>query len=489
MHQIKIILKPLAVTLIVQAVFMLICACVAIYMGEESSYKGFGKTIAIIIIISTTMLLISRAGTDKRKSHLSIRSGLFLVSMIWVFVCFIGALPYLFSGAIPEYADAIFESVSGFTTTGSSILSEIESLPVSILLWRALTHWLGGGGIVVLSVAILPLLGIGGMQMFKAENSGLKGDKLTPRIGKTAKYLWILYSIVTVVGVILLMAGGMGIFDAFTHASSAISTGGFSNKNSSVAYFNSAYVEWVLIGIMFIGGMNFILIIRFATGKFSYVKENSELKGYIFIIAMATAITSLSIYLDKLYTLSVFDTIRHAMFQVVTTLTTTGFSSDNYLLWPATAQAVIFTIMFIGACSGSTAGGIKVIRYVALAKQSLLEMRYLLHPSAIFTLRLNGQPIKNNISHNIIGLFFLYFSTIFIFTIVVSTSGVDLITSFTAVVASIGNIGPGFGRVGPIYNYGFFPDYIKYVLSFVMILGRLELYTVLILFSVWFWKR
>lgn len=487
MHQIKILLKPIAVTLIVQSIFMLICTFVAIYMGEKSSYIGFAKTIIVIIIISAIMLFIARSA--KRKSHLSIRSGLFLVTMIWVFVCFIGALPYHFSGAIPKYADAIFESVSGFTTTGSSILSDIESLPVSILLWRALTHWLGGGGIVVLSVAILPLLGIGGMQMFKAESSGLKGEKLTPRIGKTAKYLWVLYSVLTIIGVILLMAGGMNIFDAFTHASSAISTGGFSNKNSSVAYFDSAYIDWVLICIMFIGGMNFILIIRFATGKFSYIKKNSELKGYIFIIVLTTAVISLSNYLDKLYTLSIFDTIRHATFQVVTMLTTTGFSSDNYLLWPPISQAVIFAIMFIGACSGSTAGGIKIIRYIALAKQSLLEMRYLLHPSAIFTLRLNGQPIKNNISHTIIGLFFLYFSTIFIFTIVVATSGTDLLTSLTAVVASIGNIGPGFGRVGPVDNYGFFPDYIKYVLSFVMILGRLELYTVLILFSVWFWKR
>ncbi len=490
MKQISTILKPISMVSAIQSIAILICGIIAYVLGEFLAFRGFLITSIISGVIATISFILSRS--RQRDYQQSVRTGFLLVSLIWITVCTLGALPYYFSGSIPAFHDALFESVSGFTTTGSSILKDIEVLPSSILFWRSLTHWFGGGGIIVLAVAILPIVGVGSMKMMKAETTGVKGDKLTPRIGDTAKYLWFLYVGLTLIGTVLYMFGGMNILDAFTHSSSSISTSGLSTKNASVGAFKSEYIDWVTIALMFFGGMNFVLIIRFITGKFNYLKIDTEFKVYIGIVLFISTMIAVINYNSASYAQfahSALDTFRFAMFHVVSILTTTGFATENYELWPAFSQSLLFIVMFIGASSGSTTGGIKIMRHVILSKQAAHEIKYLLHPSGVFTLRLNGAPIKNNVTHAATGIFVLYMLSFLTLTVIVSSANVDLITALSTSVATICNIGPGFGDVGPTDNYSFYPAYLKYVLSFFMLLGRLEFYTLIIIFTTWFWKR
>jgi len=381
----------------------------------------------------------------------------------------------------------VFETMSGFTTTGASILSDIESLPSSILFWRSLTHWLGGMGIVVLTVAVLPLLGIGGLQLIKAEAPGPTVDKITPRITETAKILWLIYTGLTFAETILLMFGGMDLFDALTHTFATLATGGFSTKNSSVGTFNSAYIDWIITVFMVLAGINFTLHFRFMSGKYKTLLRDSELKAYLGIFAVSTLLIAWNILGTSCSTVS--DALRYAGFQAASILTTTGFATADYEQWPALSQTVLFVLMFVGGCSGSTGGGIKVIRIITMLKQGLNEMKYLLHPKGIFTLRINRQPVKKDIIYAISGFFFLYILMLLVTTIVAASSGSDVTTSFTASLATVGNIGPGFGLIGPAENFSFFPAYVKWFFCFAMLVGRLELYTVLILFTVTFWRR
>ncbi|MCK5681518.1 TrkH family potassium uptake protein, partial [bacterium] len=378
-------------------------------------------------------------------------------------------------------------TISGFTTTGASILTEIQSLPRSILYWRSLTHWLGGMGIVVLTVAILPLLGVGGLQLVKAEAPGPTVDKITPRIAETAKYLWYIYLGMTVAETLLLMGGGMDFLDALTHTFGTLATGGFSTKNTSVAYYNSAYIDWVITFFMVAAGMNFVLHFRLLTGHASSLKNNSELKAYLLIFVTATIVIAWKLNLEVYPAFT--DALRYSAFQVASILTTTGFATADYETWPHVTQAILFLMMFVGGCSGSTGGGVKVIRVITLFKQALNEMKYLIHPKAVFPLRLSGQVVRKNIVYAISGFFFLYMTIVLVVTFIVSLSGVDLLSSVATALATVGNIGPGFGVVGPTENYAHFSDPIKWTLSFAMLAGRLELYTVLVLFTPMFWKR
>ena len=485
MKQFKLILRPVAVILTVQAVFMALCGVLAVILGEWESALAFLKAIAAVAVIDGITFFISRSA---KRADLSARSGFLLVTFVWICVSVFGALPYVLSLSIPSFADALFESVSGFTTTGATVLTDIEALPQSMLLWRGLTHWIGGGGIIVLSVAILPLLGIGGMHLMKAETTGLKVDKLAPRIAETAKYLWFLYCGLTGVVVVLLLLGGMGIIDALCHAFSAISTGGLSSRNDSVAYFNSAYIDWVLIIAMIVGAINFVLIIKVLHGGASYVKHDSEFKAFILIIIVATAIVTVSTYYDARYS-SWSDAIRYAAFQVVSILSTTGFATDDYEMWPAAAQVVIFLLFFIGGCSGSTSGGIKVVRHVVMFKQLGREIKYLLHPKAVAVFRLNGEPARSGLVNAVAAFIFIYIVSLFVLALALAVSGIDVFTSFIAVLGTLSTVGPGFGEVGPTKNYGHLSDYAKYILSFAMLLGRLEIYTLLVLFTPRFWKR
>jgi len=399
----------------------------------------------------------------------------------------IGCLPFYLSEAIPSFTDAFFETMSGFTTTGASILTDIESMPKAFLFWRSLTHWLGGMGIVVLTVAIFPLLGIGGLQLIKAEAPGPSVDKITPKIAGTAKILWIIYIFLTIMQTGLLMAGGLNLFDALTHTFGTLATGGFSPKNTSVGYYNSPYVDWITTIFMLMAGMNFILYFKLVTGQFHSILKNSEFKAYIGIFAVSTGIAAFSLYGKTYETIS--ESIRYSGFQVASILTTTGFATADFEKWPMLAQIILFIVMFVGGCSGSTGGGIKVIRIITLFKQGINEMKLLIKPRGIFSIRIDGKVVSKKLVYAISGFVLLYVFLLLLTTAVVSSGEYDIVTSLSASLVTLGNIGPGFGLIGPADNYSFFQDYIKWFLSFAMMAGRLEIYTVLVLFLPAFWRK
>jgi trk system potassium uptake protein TrkH len=479
----RLITKLVSILICIISGFMMIPAMISIIYNETRAIHAFFITIPAAVFISLSLLFLLRNTTSKTMKT---RDGFIFVSMSWVFVSLIGAFPFYLSGAIPGFTEAFFETISGFTTTGASILTDIESLPRSLLFWRSLTHWLGGMGIVVLTVAVLPLLGIGGLQLIKAEAPGPTVDKLTPRIAETAKLLWYIYIGFTISETALLMFGGMGLFDALTHTFGTLATGGFSTKNTSVAHFNSAYIDGIITLFMVLAGINFTLHFRLLTGKFSFAFKDTEFKSYLIIYISATLIMTFNLY-GNFYQ-GIAESFRYASFQAATIITTTGYASADFEKWPHFSQIILYMLMFVGGCSGSTGGGIKVIRLVTLLKQGLNEMKYLLHPRGIFTLRISGDSVPKAIIFSISGFFFLYIFMLLITSLVVASSGEDLLTSFTTALATVGNIGPGFGKIGPTENYAFFPAYVKWFLSFAMLVGRLELYTVLILLMPRFWR-
>lgn len=480
----KLILKTIAIIQLVIAFFHMVCAGIAFYYNESEALMGFAVSITLLVGFGAFFIIFYR---QTNPDNVSTKDGFLLVTLSWLAASLGGSLPFYISGAIPSYTDAFFETISGFSTTGASILTNIEGLPLSILFWRSLTHWLGGMGIVVLAVAILPLLGIGGMQLIKAEAPGPTVDKITPRITETAKYLWYIYVLFTVSETVLLMFGGMNLYDALTHTFGTVATGGFSTKNSSVSHFDSAYIDWVITIFMIFAGINFALHFKLLTGRFKSITKDSELKAYLAIIVIATLIITFSL------SGTVYDTftesLRFAAFQVATFITTTGFATANYENWPSLAQIILFMLMFVGGCAGSTGGGIKVIRLVTLLKQGINEMKYLVHPRGIFVIRLSGQTVKKDIVYAVSGFFFLYIFLLLVVTMIVATSHADVLTAFTTALSTVGNIGPGFGMIGPTENYAFYPDYVKWVLSAAMIIGRLEIYTILVLFTPMFWKK
>jgi len=479
-----VILKILSFLLIIVSGFMAIPAGIALYHGEFTSLHGFALTVSVVVFIATIIQILLR---HKKVEILTTRDGFLLVTCSWVFASIIGAFPFYLSGVIPSFTDAFFETVSGFTTTGASILADIESLPKSLLFWRSLTHWLGGMGIVVLAVAILPMMGIGGLQLIRAEAPGPTVDRISPRITKTAKILWFIYIGFTILQTLLLMIGGMDLFDSLTHTFGTLATGGFSTKNASVGHFNSAYIDGVITIFMLIAGINFSLHYRMLTGRFNSLYRDTEIKAYLFIFIISTAIIALSLYGNTYHTIG--ESLRYASFQAATIMTTTGFATTDYEQWVPFAHTILFILMFIGGCSGSTGGGIKVIRLVILLKQALNEMKLLIHPRGVFALKISGNMVKKNIVYAVMGFFFLYIMILLIVTFAIAFDGHDITTSFSTALATLGNIGPGFGKVGPTENYAFYEDYIKWVLSFAMIVGRLELYTVLVLCMPEFWRR
>ena len=474
--------------MLIIATFMCIPMFIALHegfvSGEYNSFKSFLYSIILIIIFSGTMFLINK---NRKIDFLSYRDGFMFVTLSWVTASFFGGLPFYFSGAMPNFADAYFETMSGFTTTGASILTSIETLPHSLLFWRSLTHWLGGMGIVVLTVAILPILGIGGLQLIKAEAPGPSMDKITPRITETAKYLWLIYLSMTIIETALLMFGGMDLFNALTHTFGTLATGGFSPKNSSVGHFDSAYIHVVITVFMVMAGVNFSLYYKILSGKAVSVFKDNELRAYLVIFLIFT--TLIAINLNSFSVYNIPRSFQFASFQVASILTTTGYATANFENWPHVAQILLFLLMFIGGCSGSTGGGIKVIRIITLFKKGLNEMKYLLHPSGVFALKVGKANIRKDIAYSISAFFFLYIMMLLVTTFIVATSDVDIVTSLTTALATVGNIGPGFGLIGPSDNYNFYPDYVKWFLSFAMMVGRLELYTVLVLFSPVFWKN
>ena len=478
------ILKPLIIILFFVALCMALPLLTAAYYDEPAAFKSF---LSVMLSVAAVTALIFYFLRNMPIHRIAVRESFVLVALCWFSISFISALPYYISGAIPNFSEAFFETVSGFSTTGATILTDIESLPKSMLFWRSLTHWLGGMGIIVLAVAVLPLLGVGGLQLLKAEAPGPTVDKISPRISETAKTLWGIYIGMTVVEAMLLNFAGMSYFDAFNHALATIATGGFSPKNESVGAYHSAFIEWIVIVFMVLAGMSFTLHYKIITGRARQIFRNIEFKVYLAVVTVCSLFVAGDLYLHHVY--SVHDSIRQAFFQVSSIITTTGFATADYKQWPSFAQYIIFLLMFSGACSGSTSGGIKLIRLITLMKLAINELKYLIHPKAIMTIFIDGNVVKKDMIYSISAFVFLYAVCVLTTACICAISGVGVLTSFTAALSTVGNIGPGFGRIGPVDNYHFFADWVKWFLSVAMIMGRLEVFTVMVIFTRAFWKK
>lgn len=415
------------------------------------------------------------------------REGYLIVALGWLSMVVAGTLPYLISGTIPHPIDAIFETVSGMTTTGASILTDIESMPKGILFWRSMTQWIGGMGIIVLTVALFPLLGIGGIELFVAEAPGPTSDKLHPRIQETAKRLWLIYVGLTAVLTILLFVLGMSFYDAINHAFTTMATGGFSTKNASIAAYDHAGIQYVLILFMFFAGTNYTVIHHALRGDVKNVRKAEEFWAYLSVTLVLAGIITLNVIYNTNHSFE--ESFRESLFQVVSLVTTTGFVSADYSQWGDAALVLIFVMLFLGASAGSTSGGIKLVRHIVFFKNSLLEFKRLLHPRAIVPLKLNGSVVAPRIMTHIIIFLLLYLLIFVVGSIIVAGLGIDFNTAIGAVATSLGNVGPGIGKVGPVDNFAWLPYSVKFFLSFLMLLGRLELFTILVLFTPYFWKR
>jgi trk system potassium uptake protein TrkH len=415
------------------------------------------------------------------------KEGFAVVTFGWLFFSLFGSLPFLLSGTIPSFTNAFFETMSGFTTTGATILNDIESLPPGILFWRSLTHWIGGMGIIVLSLAILPFLGVGGMQLFKAEAPGPVKDKLTPRITETAKILWGVYVLISAVEALLLMLGGMTLFEALCHTFGTMATGGFSTRNASIGSYNSAYIDYLIIFFMILAGTNFSLHYRFMRGDFRVYFRNREFLFFLSIIGLATLLIGVNTFFHYHRNFSL--TLQKTLFQVVAILTTTGFGTADYEKWAVSSQFILFILMFMGGCAGSTGGGIKIMRILLLIKFVFSEITRLIHPHAVVAVRIGDTVVPRDVIMTVLGFFVLFLLLFILGTLIMSAIGLDLVTSLGAVAASLANIGPGLGNVGPTDNYAQIPMIGKWVLAFLMLTGRLEIFTVMILFSPSYWEK
>jgi len=490
----KIIMHLMGLLLLCNGAFMLVAALVS------GLYKD-GVTIEITMAAIVTMLvgLVAMFFTRDHKKEVKPKEGYIIVTFGWLVMSASGMLPYLFTGAIPDITNAFFETISGYTTTGASILNDIESLPKGLLFWRSLTQWIGGMGIIVLAIAILPLLGIGGMQLFAAEAPGPSADKLHPRITDTAKRLWLIYVGYTLAETLLLKLAGMGFFDAMNHAMATLSTGGFSTKNSSLAYWNDQpLIQYIVILFMFLAGSNFVLSYFAFKGKIQKVLKDEEFKFYTGFIISFSIVAALVIYFQAQPQVSaslpmVFgygeSAIRHALFQVLAVVTTTGFVTADFTGWTPFLTIFFFGLMFLGGSAGSTAGGIKVMRHLLIIKNGLLEFKRTLHSNAIIPVRYNNKTVAESIVYNIIGFFVLYMLLFIIGALVLAFMGLDFESAIGGAATSLGNVGPGLGSLNPLSNFNDLPALGKWWCGFLMLLGRLELFTVLILFSPYFWRK
>ncbi len=453
---------------------------------------------AIVTMLAGTLTMFYTRGRGHEKV-VKRKEGYIIVTLGWLVMSVSGVLPYLFSGAIPGVTNAFFETISGYTTTGASILDDIESLPEGILFWRSLTHWIGGMGIIVLAIAILPLLGIGGMQLFAAEAPGPNADKLHPRITDTAKRLWLIYFGYTVAETILLSLAGMSVFDALNHALATLSTGGFSTKNASLAYWNDQpLIQYIVMLFMFLAGTNFVLSYFAFKGKVQKIIKDEEFKFYTIFIVVFTIIAALVVYLQANVPVSEYhpmvlgvgeSSFRHALFQVVAIVTTTGFVTADFTNWAPFLTVFFFGLMFLGGSAGSTAGGIKVMRHLLIIKNGLLEFKRTLHPNAVIPVRYNDKTVSEHIVYNIIAFFVLYMLTFIIGSLVLGMMGLDFQSAIGGAASSLGNVGPALGSLNPLSNFNSLPNAGKWWCGFLMLLGRLELFTVLILLTPYFWKR
>lgn len=461
----------------------------AIPLGTAMLYGETATAVfldAMAITLGAGLVLIFLSRHLDPEAYISQQAGMATVALAWIAVCLFGALPFYLSPDFTCVADAVFESVSGFTTTGSSVMTQIEAASKSLLLWRSLIQWLGGMGIIVLSLAVLPFLGVGGIQLYRAEVPSPVPDKLTPRLSDSAKILWMVYLGFTLAEILMLFAGGMSIYDSVNHAFTTMPTGGFSTRNASVAAYDSAYFDYVIVVFMILAGINFSLHFQLFRGKPLVFWKDAECRFFLMLCLVLTLVMTWDIWGSVYQSLS--DAFRYASFQVVSIVTTTGYATADYEKFPGLSQILLFICMFIGASAGSTGGGIKCARIMVCAKYCYREVFKILHPRSVSQVNINDFPVSDALIRSIMGFLGLYIGIYVISTALLAAMGVDMMTSLGAVAACIGNIGPGFGSVGPAENFAHLSAAGKWLLSWCMLVGRLEIYTMIILFAPEFWK-
>jgi len=477
-----IVLKILGILLLGESASMLPALFVAVIFKENTIFPF------IISILITALVGFSLFSVKVKDNMIRYKEGFAIVSFGWLSASILGALPFLFTGVFSSFIDAFFETVSGFTTTGATVIQDIEVLPYSLLFWRSFTHWLGGMGILVLTLAIQPSLGIGTFQILKAENPGPISAKLTPRVSGTAKILYITYLVITIAEIFFLLIGGMPLYDSLIHTFGTLGTGGFSIKNASIGAYNSVYFDTVITIFMILSGVNFALYYQ-AFKKKSPVEffKDKEFKVYLSIIAVYIFVITINIH-GRVFN-SIQESFRYASFQVASIITTTGYTTANFDLWPDLSRALILSLMFIGACAGSTGGSMKVIRILLIFKYVQREINSLIHPKAVKAIKIGDMPVQGSVLSNVMGFTVLYMAIFILATLLILTQNLDLISAAAAVAATLGNIGPGLGLVGPSSTYATLSDFTKIILSFCMILGRLEIYTVISLLFPQSWKK
>ncbi|WP_138433338.1 TrkH family potassium uptake protein [Winogradskyella algicola] len=491
----KIIFHFFGLLLLFNGGFMMLATLISLI------YKD-GVTLNLFLASLSTLLIggVAMYGTKNHSKEMNKREGYIVVAFGWIVMSLTGTLPYMATESIPTFTEAFFETMSGYTTTGASILNDIEILPEGVLFWRSMTHWIGGMGIIVLAIAILPLLGVGGMQLFAAEAPGPGGDKLHPRITDTAKRLWLIYFGYTVAETILLQVAGMSFFDAINHALSTLSTGGFSTKNASIAHWNdNPTIQYIIIFFMFLAGTNFVLSYYLFKGNVTKIIKDDEFKLYFKFISIFTIIAAVLIYFRADVSQSTIahpmvlgegeSAFRHALFQVLAVVTTTGFVSADYTMWTPFLTVFFFGLMFLGGSAGSTSGGVKVVRHLILIKNGFLEFKRSLHPNAILPVRYNTKSVSKDIVFNVLGFFILYMLSFIIGGLGFSMFEIDFESAIGLSASSLGNVGPALGDFGPVNNYAALPPLGKWWASFLMLIGRLELFTVLIILTPFFWRN
>ncbi|HRV72190.1 MAG TPA: potassium transporter TrkG [Thermovirgaceae bacterium] len=479
---------------VVARVLSLLCAIISLFMFfpiiwslTDGSSDLQPLAIGMLSGFSLSVLLFL-CGINAKAKDLGVREAFAVVSLSWVLASAIGGVPYLLHGSVPTFTDAFFEAMSGFTTTGASVLADIQSNPRGILFWRSLTHWLGGMGIIVLSLAILPFLGVGGMQLYKAEVPGPIPEKITPRVQQTAILLWGVYVLLSALQTAALMLGGMNLFESLTHTFGTMATGGFSPLNGSIGQYGNAYFEWVITLFMFLAGVNFVLHLLVLRGNPAALCRDEEFRFYGKIALAAILATTVSLFLAGTYE-NISDAFRYGTFQVISILTTTGYVTADYEKWPFFIQYLLLFLMFVGGCAGSTGGGIKNMRIMVMSRHVGAELQRLLHPRATVPVRVGGRVVEREIISSVTAFFVMYIGLFALAAMAMSALGLDVLTAIASVAATIGNIGPGLGTVGPTENYAHIPAAGKWVLSFCMLLGRLEIYTVMMIFVPGTWRR
>jgi trk system potassium uptake protein TrkH len=479
----RFILKIIGILTFIFGLTMIFPIFVGIYYLDQSVIPAL-KAMGITAAVGFILFLFFR---NDKAEIITQREGMAIVALGWTFVGLFGALPFYFSDDNFTFVDAVFESVSGFTTTGASILTSIEAVSRGLLFWRSLIQWLGGMGIIVLSVAILPFLGVGGMQLYKAEVPSPVPDKLKPRIRETASVLWKVYALISLAEIVLLMSGGMNLYDALCHTFTTMPTGGFSTKNASIAYYDSVYFDAVFIFFMLMAGINFSLHYQLLRGKPLAFWRDSEFRFFLATVVFLVGVVSFNIF-GSIYE-SLGQAFRYGAFQVVSIITTTGFATADYEQWPAMSQLILLLCMFIGASAGSTGGGVKCLRVMLSFKFCYKQLFSLIHPHAVSHVKIGGKVVADDVMQSIFGFLALYIGLFAFSSVILAGMGVDFTTSFAAVAASIGNIGPGFGMVGPVDNYAQIPYLGKWLLIWCMLLGRLEIFTIIILVVPEFWRK